>query len=148
MIKNISLILCLLWAMLGAAQTQVYSFDIEGYWKTEDGRGKFYIYKKGTTWEGKLVYQYLESERSWKDKNNPNPALRSRPLLNIVYITNLTFDYGDEEWIDGKIYNPEDGKTYGCKVYFKNGDKTKLHFRGYLGFSLLGQTQVWTKLPN
>ena len=44
----------------------------------------------------------------------------------------------------GNILDPENGKVYKCKMTL---DETgnKLEVRGFIGFSLLGRSQVWTR---
>jgi uncharacterized protein (DUF2147 family) len=43
----------------------------------------------------------------------------------------------------GTIYDPKSGKTYSCKMTLK-GDK--LDIRGFVGLSLLGRTETWTRV--
>ena len=54
------------------------------------------------------------------------------------------FAYEDGEWSGGNIYNPSDGKEY--KAYMKLKDKNTLSVRGYVGISLLGKTDTWTRV--
>lgn len=63
--------------------------------------------------------------------------------MNMDIMTNFEFD-GGNVWDEGKIYNPEDGKTYSCKMTLKNPNT--LDVRGYVGISLIGKTQVWTRI--
>ncbi|HZZ68650.1 MAG TPA: DUF2147 domain-containing protein [Phenylobacterium sp.] len=49
------------------------------------------------------------------DVNNPDPALRSRPMLGILIIRDFTRE-APGHWGDGKIYDPNDGKTYKAKM--------------------------------
>ncbi|HEY0110845.1 MAG TPA: DUF2147 domain-containing protein, partial [Fibrella sp.] len=77
------------------------------------------------------------------DSKNPEANLKSRPLLNLNIMTGFSYD-GSNVWDDGKIYNPEDGKTYSCKMTLKNPNT--LDVRGYVGISLIGKTQTWTRL--
>jgi uncharacterized protein (DUF2147 family) len=49
---------------------------------------------------------------------------------------------GGNIWEDGKIYDPKNGKTYSCKMTLEGNE---LKVRGYVGFSLLGRTTVWTR---
>ena len=49
---------------------------------------------------------------------------------------------GDNKYEGGTVYAPDDGKTYSCKAKV-NGDK--LEFRGYMGISLLGRTEIMTR---
>lgn len=44
------------------------------------------------------------------DKDNPNPALRSRPIIGLEVVSGMEPD-GDNRW-KGSIYNADDGSTY------------------------------------
>lgn len=83
------------------------------------------------------------------DKNNEDANLRSRPLLGMEILSGFT-EIDEENWEDGTIYNPEDGKVYNCQISI--GDphpKTgadQLNVRGYVGISLFGKTQTWVRL--
>jgi len=45
------------------------------------------------------------------DRKNPDPTLRARALCGLTIITGLK-PLGDNHWGEGRIYNPDDGKTY------------------------------------
>ncbi|MGD7191161.1 DUF2147 domain-containing protein [Ralstonia pseudosolanacearum] len=72
---------------------------------------------------------------------NPNPALRSRSLKNVVFLSGLRWE--DGQWTGGSLYDGASGRTYTCKVTIKDG---KMHLRGYLGISALGQTKVFHRV--
>jgi len=76
-----------------------------------------------------------------KDVNNKDPKLRDRPLVGVVLIWHLRYD--DGEYVDGHIYNPEDGGTYRMKGEVQSPES--LTIRGYLGISLLGQSKTWSR---
>jgi uncharacterized protein (DUF2147 family) len=76
-----------------------------------------------------------------KDAHNKNPKLRDRPVVGIVLMWNLRFD--DGEYVDGYVYNPEDGGTYRVKTELTSSELLKV--RGYLGISLFGETKTWTR---
>jgi uncharacterized protein (DUF2147 family) len=65
----------------------------------------------------------------------------NKPIIGLVIMKNLIKD-GDE-YSGGEIFDPEHGKTYKCKIKLK--DKNKLELRGFIGFSLIGKTQIWTR---
>ncbi len=44
----------------------------------------------------------------------------------------------------GDILDPDTGWIYRCKAHLVENGK-KLILRGYLGFSLLGRSQVWVR---
>jgi uncharacterized protein (DUF2147 family) len=47
-------------------------------------------------------------------------------------------------WSGGTIYNPDDGKTYSCKLTMM--DPKTMKVRGYFGISILGKTQIWNRV--
>ncbi|MCB0468882.1 MAG: DUF2147 domain-containing protein, partial [Aequorivita sp.] len=49
-----------------------------------------------------------------------------------------------DEYNDGTIMDPNNGKVYKC--YIELDGPNKLDVRGYIGFSLLGRTQTWTRV--
>jgi uncharacterized protein (DUF2147 family) len=54
------------------------------------------------------------------------------------------FEYDSKNvWDDGEIYDPKSGKTYSCKMTLT--DPRRLEVRGYVGISLIGRTDVWTR---
>jgi uncharacterized protein (DUF2147 family) len=57
-------------------------------------------------------------------------------------LKDFKFD-GNDEWKGGDIYDPESGKTYRSYMYLK--DSNTLKVRGYVGISLLGRTETWTR---
>jgi len=111
---------------------------IVGEWWTEgkEGRIRFGLSADGT-YTGVLV----GGNDPGKDVNNKDPALRKRNLLGVVLMWHLRPENG--EYVDGYVYNPRNGETYRMKAEMTG--KTTLKIRGYLGISLLGQSQVWTR---
>jgi len=61
--------------------------------------------------------------------------------LNILWDMKPT---SSTTWANGKILDPETGKVYKCKIKI-SPDGKKLYVRGYIGFSLLGRTQIWLR---
>ena len=66
---------------------------------------------------------------------------KNKPLLGLNIMTGLKKD-GDE-WSDGEIVDPRNGKVYSCYITLVNENKLKI--RGYVGFSLLGKTKYWKR---
>lgn len=138
--KIFSLFTILLLSTLSFAQA-LPGDKIAGIWEStnSDVVLKFEIYKSGDEFFGKLLWasdMFNDDGSIKKDFNNPDKSLRNRFRKNIVNITDLRFD--DGEYVDGKLYNPADGRTYSLTGKLKNLDE--LEFRGYIGLSLFGRT--------
>ncbi len=120
---------------------------VVGTWLNGTKKGHVQIYKQGNKYFGKLVWLSEPNDPSTGkpklDAKNPDAKLKARSLLNLNIMTNFDYD-GDNVWDDGKIYNPEDGKTYSCKMTLTNPNT--LDVRGYVGISLIGKTQTWTRI--
>jgi len=119
--------------------------DILGKWLNPSGEDQIWIYKVSGKYFGKLGWIKVPNEDGHPkmDKNNPDPALRTRPDLNLELLKDFTFD--GKSWEDGTIYDPKSGKTYSCKMTMTDNNNT-LKIRGYIGISLFGRTEVWTRV--
>lgn len=117
--------------------------EILGLWWTDDKRAKIEIYKKGEEYSGKIVWIYRTKDDNGNpilDDKNPDEALRKKPILGLNLVSGFVYEKG--KWVDGNIYDPDNGKTYDCVMKLKKG---KLEVRGYIGFTMFGRTVVWTK---
>ena len=117
---------------------------ILGQWYTEEGRSLVEIYKCEQSYCGKIVwlkYPKDEEGREKVDKENPDETKRARKLIGLDIVWGFSFE-GEDGWRNGKIYDPKNGKTYSCRMVLEGNS---LKVRGYVGFSLLGRTTVWTR---
>jgi uncharacterized protein (DUF2147 family) len=141
--KKVKVLLVILLACMKSAFSQ-NADAVLGNWLNEEKDAKIQVYKTGNKYYGKIVWLKVPNEADGKtpkkDKKNNAEALRNRPILNLVILTN--FSYDDGEWEDGDIYDPKSGKTYSSKMKLKADN---LEIRGYVGISLLGRTTVWTR---
>jgi uncharacterized protein (DUF2147 family) len=142
--KKLTLLFVTLLFVTGSLFAQSAASQILGAWLNAEKDGKIEIYKTGDKYFGKLIWgQHIyeaDGKTSRTDNKNPDPALRSRKLLDLVILTNFTYD--GNEWKGGKIYDPKSGKTYSCIMRLKGAT---LEIKGYIGISLLGRTTVWTR---
>lgn len=143
---------------LGAGAAAPDSDAILGAWQTEpedDGQwARVEIAHCGQRYCGDIVFlsQPLvtvaeDSEDAGRvklDVNNPDEALRDRPILGLRLMTE--FRYDDGKWKDGRIYDPKSGKTYRCEMELdENGQVLKV--RGFIkiAFIKVGRTTEWTR---
>ncbi len=142
MIKKIAVMLLFVMASLNVLAQKADA--IVGKWINPSGEGQVQIYKKGSKYFGKLVWMKEPNDENGKPKTdvkNPNDALKSRPKMGLELLKDFVFE--DDSYEDGTIYDPKSGKTYSCKMTM-NGNKLKI--RGYIGISLLGRTEIWTRV--
>ncbi|MFN8278369.1 MAG: DUF2147 domain-containing protein [Chitinophagales bacterium] len=116
-------------------------------WYNEEKDSKVEVYATANgTYQAKVVWlkEPVLNGKTRVDEKNPNEKLRNRPIMGLVFLWNLKKSPDEKDfYVDGKIYDPKNGKTYDCRMTFK-GDHIDL--RGYvLGMPFLGRTSVWTK---
>ncbi|SDG15960.1 DUF2147 domain-containing protein [Mucilaginibacter sp. P25] len=117
---------------------------IEGLWYNDVKTAKIQITKESNgKFYGKVVWlkEPLKDGKPKVDEMNSDEKLRSRPRLGLPVLADFVKD-GDNKYSGGTIYDPNNGKTYSCKMTYKG--KT-LDIRGYIGISLFGRTTTWSR---
>lgn len=120
-----------------------------GFWKTIDdvtGRPKSILQISMTsnnTLYGKVVKLFPGAMTTCTacegEKHN-------KPILGMTVMENLKQTQGSSnEWSDGMILDPKNGKTYHVTIRVIDGGQ-KLNVRGYIGISLFGRTQTWLRV--
>jgi uncharacterized protein (DUF2147 family) len=125
---------------------------IVGSWVTSGGSSQVSIRRQGDVYVGHISAlkrpRYRHGDKGGAegsprvDSHNPDPGLQQRPLLGLPLLNGFHFD--GEQWRDGTIYDPNNGKTY--KAQISLGPDGRLYLRGYVGVTLLGRTTVWEPL--
>lgn len=145
--KKILLLSVLVNCLFTSFTQEIQSKDeILGVWRTGSGNGKVEIYKKGDQYLGKIVWlsEPVDSKtgKPKTDIMHPDKALHDRPILGLVNLWGFSYD-GENKWDGGHIYDPKNGKEYKCSITMK--DKNTLNVRGYIGISMIGRTDSWTR---
>ena len=115
---------------------------IEGRWLTQNRDGWIQITIQGDLLEGSIAGSPNDDEEREFDDRNPDPALRSRRLKGLTIMTGFQSG-GDGRWTGGRIYDPNTGKTY--KGTVTRLDANTLKIRGFIGVSLFGRSETWTR---
>jgi uncharacterized protein (DUF2147 family) len=150
--KSMKIMTFFLFILLAAATAfGAGSSGIFGIWKTGMDESKVEVYQCGAKICGKIIWLknpiYTDSRDGEIgtpviDRYNPDPALRSRPVLGLQILEGFTVE-GDNTWRNGTCYDPKSGKTYRGKIHQAAPDRLEL--RGYIGIPLFGRTSVWTR---
>lgn len=125
-------------ALPAAAQD---SGSIAGRWRTDDGKAVITIAPcttGGTTLCGRISrFLVAEPAGGARDTNNPDRSLRSRPLMGVQVLSNLSRE--GQRWT-GRGYSPEEGRHFNATVRVENG---RLNVRGCV--AVFCRTVVWTR---
>jgi uncharacterized protein (DUF2147 family) len=115
-----------------------------GKWKTIDDATKkpkaiVEIWEHGGKLYGKIIKLFREPGEEADPKcDKCKGDKKNQRVIGMVIVEGLARD-GDE-WKGGSILDPDNGKTYKCKMSLEKG---KLKVRGFVGVSVLGRTQYW-----
>jgi|SRR5579859_1703732 len=117
-----------------------------GDWLTPGGSGRIRVAacpEKPALLCGTLVWLRNPNDRSGaplRDLANPDAALRTRPIVGISLISDFRRD-ATGRWVDGKIYDPNEGKTYRSKMIAQPDGTLKV--AGCI--LVLCESQTWTR---
>jgi uncharacterized protein (DUF2147 family) len=130
-------------ALMAAAPAAAAPDPAFGQWLSEDGMGKVAVGPCAGQPQlacGAVTWLKDPVGHPTHDVNNPDRALRSRPLVGLVVIRNMK-NAGPGRWTGGKVYDPESGKTYDGKLRALSTDR--LQVSGCVLFVCEGE--VWTR---
>lgn len=121
---------------------------ITGIWWNAEKTSKIEVKEENGKFTGTVVYinpeKYVNGEPE-KDTENPDVKLRSRSRLGLQILSGLQYNAGDKEWQGGRIYDPDNGKTYDCYAWLENNPNV-LSIKGYVvGIKWLGRSTTWTR---
>lgn len=132
--------------VIGPATVAADSDPAFGYWLVENKMAIIEVFPCGESACGKIAWLERPVDGSGlpkTDANNPDPALRERKLCGLPLLEGLA-PAKPGVWEDGAIYNSRNGKMYGVEIKADGNDR--LVVRGYVGLTLLGQSQTWERV--
>ena len=125
---------------------------LAGTWKTiadegeDKGKAKSYleIFEKDGAYFARIAKLLLEPQDKVCEKCKGD--LKGKPLVGMIIMSDMKktgkvdADFGDE-YAGGEIMDPENGKSYRCKIWVKGDNLT---VRGYL--AIFHRTQYWYRV--
>jgi uncharacterized protein (DUF2147 family) len=122
--------------------TQSNSDAIIGRWMSLENNLEVEIFKTANVYNARVIWIDDSDDKSRPmnvrcDKNNPNEKLRKRKIIGLVVMYGLTYDPEQNEWNNGKIYDPASGKEWNAKAWLTKDGVLKV--RGYWNFEFIGK---------
>ena len=115
-----------------------------GLWQNEDAT--FQIFESNGKLAAKIVALKVPKTPDGREKtdiHNPDPAKRNTPIIGLVFMSGFA-KKSEKRWEGGTVYDPESGNTYSCSMELESPEKIKA--RGFIGISLIGRTQYWSRV--
>ncbi len=134
-----ALALCV--AMAASARASSPLDSVIGVWLVASKSGHVEITRCGGSVCGTIVW--LKEERPGQptlDARNKDPAARVRPIRGSQMLWG--FSPGQTGWVNGRIYNAEDGNSYRAELMAPTPDTLKV--KGCVG--PICQTQTWRRV--
>jgi len=139
---------------LGPARAEVPS--VYGVWLTQEQSAHVELWSCEAQGRGPVCGRLVElidptgpddepvAPEDLVDFRNPDPALRGRKILGMVFLYDFKPTSDPDAFEDGSVYNAEDGKTYRANIALQPDGRLRL--RGYVGIPLFGRSEIWTRV--
>ena len=134
-------------AVLVALTSMVSAQSLAGRWKTiDDETGRVKSVVEMSERDGQFFGTVVELFRLPEEDQDPHcekcdDDRKDMRLLGMDIVRNMEVE--EDEWDEGTICDPKNGKVYGCKMWFEEGEPNTLKVRGYWGF--IYRTQEWIR---
>ncbi len=114
-------------------------------WLNEDETAHIRIFKAtNEKYYGKI--EWLKEDPDRLDVNNPDVDKQKEPLLGLLILKGFSYDTHKEQWNNGTIYDPDNGKTYDSYMWFEENPDI-LIIKGYvLGMKFVGRQTKWKRV--
>jgi uncharacterized protein (DUF2147 family) len=121
---------------------------VVGVWRTIDDktnkpRALVQIFERNGLLYGRVI-DILDSKYADARCKDCAGDRANQPVLGLEIIRDMQPD--GNRWDGGTIINPETGDVYHCRFHLGPDGQT-LIVRGFIGFSLIGRSQTWQRMP-
>ncbi len=129
----------LLLAVVGVMPAMAQDAGVLGFWRSPGGSVLRIAHCGGEVCA--TVVAISKTAPATVDGNNPDKSLRTRSICNLQIGSGFKLQDANHAE-DGKIYDPENGKTYKGSM---TAEGNTLNLRGFIGFKAFGRSEMWTR---
>lgn len=112
--------------------------------KTNEAKSEIQITEAGGVLSGKVTKLLRKDAKQDSVCDECTDDRKGKPIIGLEIIRGAKKAQGKDVWEDGKILDPENGKTYTLRLTPVEGG-AKLDVRGSIG--PFGRTQTWVRVP-
>lgn len=119
---------------------------ILGKWVTDAGNCLVEVYKQDAEYRAKVLWfddMGKEPMNECLDEKNPDKSLRSRKIIGMEVLRDLTFNASHNEWVNGVIYDATCGKEWDSVAWLTKDNLLKV--KGYWLFRWLSKTNTFKR---
>ncbi|MFQ6403139.1 DUF2147 domain-containing protein [Methylophilus sp. 'Pure River'] len=127
-----------------------HAADLSGVWQTTDdktGKPRSLVRIVETAGEYSAIVEkgLLATDTGDAVCDKCTDERKGQKIIGMTIAKHLKKSTNSNIYDSGEILDPENGKTYKCKMTLSpNGNE--LEVRGFIGFSLLGRSQTWKRV--
>jgi uncharacterized protein (DUF2147 family) len=122
---------------------------VAGFWEQTDNQGNagawFYFTQVDGLYQGRIVKTFPPDAGRHDICAACAGNQKNAAMLGLTFVKGMHRE--GLNYTNGTILDPRDGDVYKAEMQL-SADGQKLSVRGYLGIPMLGQTQIWNRLPD
>lgn len=127
-----------------------HAADLSGVWQTTDdktGKPRSLVRIVETAGEYSAIVEkgLLATDTGDAVCDKCTDERKGQKIIGMTIAKHLKQSANSNVYDSGEILDPENGKTYKCKMTLSPNDN-ELEVRGFIGFSLLGRSQTWKRV--
>lgn len=127
-----------------------HAADLSGLWQTTDDktgkpRSLVRIVENAGEYSAIVEKGLLATDTGDAVCDKCTDERKGQKIVGMTIAKHLKKSSAGTVYENGEILDPENGKTYKCKMTL-SGNGTELEVRGFIGFSLLGRSQLWKRV--
>ncbi|QDC43621.1 DUF2147 domain-containing protein [Methylophilus medardicus] len=128
----------------------IHAADLSGLWQTTDDktgkpRSLVRIVENAGEYSAIVEKGLLATDTGDAVCDKCTDERKGQKIVGMTIAKHLKKSNAGTVYENGEILDPENGKTYKCKMTL-SGNGNELEVRGFIGFSLLGRSQLWKRV--